>query len=154
MRGESPLGASLHGLFAVICTIAVALALGAVWMALTLHVPSARWWFAVPAGIIMGYAARAWITQRRAWATALAVAGMVLTAVYMKCLYAGLLLATALGLGLVPTLERAGAGMLLALARASLEPRFVVATLVGMALAGWVAWHRRKRAPAGSHPVP
>lgn len=146
MHGESPFRASMRGLFAILGAIVVALALGAVWMALILLVASARWWFALPAGVIMGYTARAWITHQRPWATLLAVAGMALTAIYMKCLYAGLLLAAVLGLGLVHTLERAGLGMLLALARASLEPRFVIATLVGMALAGWVAWRSGPRA--------
>ncbi len=146
MHGESALRACARGFFAIICTLAIALALGAIWMALTLHVASARWWFGMPAGAAMGYATRAWVTPQRTWAALLAVSGTVLTAIYMKCLYAGLLVATVMGLGLVDTLRTAGVGMLLALARDSLQPRFAIATLVGMALAGAIAWHRRRHA--------
>lgn len=155
MRDESLLWAVLHGLFAVICTIAIALALGAAWMAITLSLPSAHWWFALPAGVIMGYATRTWVTGHRGWSVVLAVPGILLTAIYMKCLYVGLQLAAIMGVGLVYALRQAGLDMLLALARDSMEPREIAATLVGMALAGWVAWYRRARKRSAlTHPVP
>lgn len=120
----------------------MALALGAVWMALSLHVPSATWWFALPAGVLMGGAVCAWVTPVRAAAMMLAAVGTLLSAVYMKCLFAGLQLAAVMGLPYLHTLRRAGAGMLLTLARSSLDTRMLAACLVGMLLALAVAWRR------------
>lgn len=156
MRDESLLRSCLHGLLAVLCTIAIALALGAVWMAITLRVPSAYWWFALPAGLGMGYATRAWVTKRRAWGVLLAIAGMLLAAIYMKCLFVSLQLAAFFGLGLIQTMETAGAGMLLALARNQFDMHILGATLAGMVLAGWVAWYqgKRRKSAALKHPAP
>lgn len=146
MRTESSLSLALHGLLAAVCTIAIALALGAVWMAAMLAAPSAHWWFALITGAIMGYVAHNWITHYRTLAITLAVAGTLLAAVYMACLRIGLELAATFGMGLVDTLQRAGLAMLLALARASAGMPLIVATLVGMALAAILAWHHNRRA--------
>lgn len=156
MRDESLLRLGLHGLLAVLCMIAIALALGAVWMAISLRVPSAYWWFALPAGVAMGYCTRAWVTRRRYWGVALAIFGMVLAAVYMKCLFVSLQLAAIFGLGLVHTMRTAGVGMLLALARGQLDLHILAATLAGMILAAWTAWHRGKRTQGAAlkHPAP
>lgn len=150
MPERSLFGAVLHGLFALFCMIIIALALGAVWVALALHFPSATGWFAVPVGLVMGYATRAWVTASRTLAMTLAAAGTLLAAIYMQCLFTGLRLAAVMGLGYLTTLHKAGAGMLLALARASFEPRFAVVTVVGMLLALAVAGRKSRGAQASS----
>ncbi len=144
----------LQGLFAMVSSLAIALALGAVWMAVALHVPSASWWFALPAGLAMGHAVRAWVTSSRAFAMVLAAAGTCLAAIYMQCLFTGLKLAAVMGLGYVVTLRRAGAAMLLALARASADTQFLVACLVGMLLALAVAGRRSRGKALSRHPAP
>ncbi|HET7268685.1 MAG TPA: hypothetical protein VFJ15_11305 [Oleiagrimonas sp.] len=145
MQVESKLWTGLRGILAVLYTVVVALALGAVWMALSMRVYSAHTWFAVVAGLAMGYATRAWITRRRYAGMVLAVAGTFLAMVYMACLRVGLILAAIMGLGYVHTLKTAGIDMLLALARNTLDVRVLVATLIGMALAAWVTWRRGSR---------
>lgn len=156
MRAESMLRTGLHTLFAVLFMVIVALALGAVWMALSIRVPSAHTWFAVVAGLAMGYATRAWITQHRYASIALAVAGTFLAMVYMACLRVGLILAVVMGLGYVHTLKTAGVDMLLALAGNTLDTRVLVATWVGMALAAWLTWRRgsRKKQSDFTHRAP
>lgn len=145
-------GAVLHGLFALICMVVIALALGAVWVALALHFPSAAGWFALPLGLVMGYATRAWVTASRTLAMTLAAAGTLLAAIYMQCLFTGLRLAAVMGLGYLTTLRTAGAGMLLALARTSFEPRFVVVTVAGMLLALAVAGRKSRFAQPSIKP--
>ncbi|HEX7341464.1 MAG TPA: hypothetical protein VF269_04215 [Rhodanobacteraceae bacterium] len=130
----------LHILLAVTCTLAIALALGAAWMATALSLASASWWFAIVAGIVMGYTARTWITRQRVAATVLAMLGTMLAAIYMRCLYEGLQLAAMMGMGLIDTLRTAGPGMLLLLARGSLDTRMLTAIAAGIALAGLLAW--------------
>jgi len=142
MRVESMWSTGLRTVLAVLYMIAVALALGAVWMALSMRVYSAHAWFALVAGLAMGYATRAWITPRRNTGVALAVVGTFLAMVYMACLRVGLQLAAVMGLGYVHTLKTAGIDMLLAFARNTLDMRVLVATLIGMALAAWIAWRR------------
>lgn len=142
MRVESMLSTGLRSVLAVVYMVVVALALGAVWMALSMRVYSAHAWFALVAGLAMGYATRAWITQHRHAGIALAVVGTFLAMAYMACLRVGLLLAAVMGLGYVHTLKTAGIDMLLAFARNTLDMRVLVATLIGMALAAWVAWRR------------
>ncbi len=148
----APLRRGLQAVVAVICACAMALALGAVWLAVSLRVPSAAWWFALPAGAIMGGAVCAWVTRVRPAAMALAVGGTLLAAIYMKCLYAGLQLAAVMGLPYLHTLHRAGVGMLLALAHASLDTRFVTACVAGMllalAVAAWRCARTSSRAPS------
>jgi hypothetical protein len=150
---ERPLlRAGLHGLFATLWTIAIALALGAVWSALVRHVPSAMTWFALPVGIILGYVIGAFVTGSRALAMLLAPGGTLLAAIYMQCLIMALRLAAVMGLGFLPTLRTAGPAMLLALARNAWDARMVIACLIGMLLAffvaGWRAPGRALRRPA------
>ncbi|HEX7338665.1 MAG TPA: hypothetical protein VF271_01895 [Rhodanobacteraceae bacterium] len=146
MRTESSLSLALHVVLACICTIAIALALGALWMAAMLAMPSARWWFALVSGAVLGFVAHNWITRHPWLATLLAAAGTVLAAVYMGCLRIGMELAATFGLGLVDTLQRAGVAMLVSLAWATATRLVIVATLVGMALAALLAWRRGRRA--------
>lgn len=145
MPERSLLAACLQGLLALVCMLVIALALGALWVAMTLHFRSAAWWFALPVGLAMGYATCTWVTHSRALGMPLAAAGTLLAAVYMQCLLMGLRLAAVMGLGYLTTLHTAGASMLLALARAAVEPRFMIVTALGMLLAGWTARHRRTR---------
>lgn len=129
----------MHAVIALVCAAAMALALGAVWLAVSLRIPSASWWFALPLGALMGAAVSTWVTRVRLAAMLLAAGGTLLAAVYMKCLLVGLQLAAVMGLPYLHTLRRAGADMLLALARASVDPRLVAACIVGMLLALIVA---------------
>lgn len=154
MRKRLLLRAVLHGLLALLGTIAIALALGAVWMAVALHMASATWWFALPAGFAMGYAAKAWITPSRGFAMLLAAGGTWLAAVYMQCIFIALRLAAVMGIGLATTLHKAGIGMLLALARASWDTRLFVSCLIGMLLAIAVAGGKSRRASLTRHRVP
>ncbi len=144
MPERSPVRIALGALFAVICALAIALALGAVWMALTLHVPSAAWWFALPAGVAMGLATRAWVTASRVPALLLAAGGTWLAAIYMQCLFTGLRLAAIMGLGYFTTLRKAGIGMLWALS--DWGTRLLASCLVGMVLAILVVAVKRRRA--------
>lgn len=141
---------TLHVLIALVGTVAFALALGAVWMAVMLHIPSARYWFAIPIGYALGFGIRAWITPSRLGAMLLAASGTVLAAVYMQCLLAGLKLAAVMGLGKLEALSRAGAGMLLALASAAFNWRDLLPLLIGMAVAMWAAWRQHARAEGSS----
>lgn len=146
MRKRPFLRAGLRGLLALFGAVAIALALGAVWMAVALHMTSAAWWFALPVGLAMGYAAKAWITPSRGFAMVLAAGGTWLAAIYMQCIFIVLRLAAIMGLGLATTLHKAGAGMLLALARASWDTRLFVSCLIGMLLAIAVAGGKSRRA--------
>ncbi|HET7299655.1 MAG TPA: hypothetical protein VFJ01_03295 [Oleiagrimonas sp.] len=154
MRRRLLLRAALHGLLALLGTTAIALALGAIWMAAALHMASAAWWFALPAGLAMGYATKAWITPSRGFAMVLAAAGTWLAAVYMQCLFVALHLAAVMGLGLATTLRKAGAGMLLALAQTTWDTRLFVSCLIGMLLALAMAGRKSRRASLSRHQAP
>ncbi|HET8555316.1 MAG TPA: hypothetical protein VFL78_10855 [Rhodanobacteraceae bacterium] len=154
MHKRPLLRAGLHGLFALLGAIAIALALGAIWMAVALHMASAAWWLALPVGLAMGYATKTWITPSRGFAMLLAAGGTWLAAIYMQCIFIALRLAAIMGLGLSTTLHKAGVGMLLALARASWDTHLFVSCLIGMLLALVVAGGRSRRASLNRHQAP
>lgn len=124
-----------QAVIAIVCAAAMAMAFGAVWVAVMLRVPSASWWFALPVGAAMGVAVRAWVVRGRTPAMLLAAGGTLLATLYMKCLLVGLQLAAVMGLPYLHTLRRAGVGMLLALAHNTMEPRSVASCMVGVLLA-------------------
>lgn len=135
----------LYGLLTIVCTAALALAGGAVWLTVVLYAPSAEWWFALPLGVLLGFATRAWITHGRLSAVCLAMGATALAAVYMQCLYVGWQVSLVMGLPYLDTLYRAGAGMLLALARAHLNAHLMLAVGFGMALSlVTVLWKHRR----------
>ncbi len=155
-KASSPttwLRALAQAVIAIVCAAAMAMAFGAVWVAVMLRVPSASWWFALPVGAAMGVAVRAWVVRGRTPAMLLAAGGTLLATLYMKCLLVGLQLAAVMGLPYLHTLRRAGIGMLLALARHMAQPHLTLACTVGMLLA--VALAARggvNRRPASSAP--
>ncbi len=142
MPAESRLRAGLRVLSAVVFTAALALAMGAVWMALSLRLPGARIWFALPTGLVLGYCCRVWVSSHRPGAMLLAALGVLLAGIYMQCLFTGMKLAAVMGLGYLHTLQRAGVGMLLALSEASVDTHQLAALAAGVLLALWMAWRK------------
>lgn len=138
----------VHGLLGVLGSIAFALALGAVWMALQMHLPSARYWFAILVGLALGRGVRAWFVPWQPAAMLLAGLGTVLASLYMQSLSVGLHLAAVMGLDRWVALRRAGAEMLVALAWAATDEATLVALALGVLAALWMA--ARKRRPASS----
>ncbi len=124
-----------RGIVCCVAVLALAVALGLAWPALSVRMPSAEWWFALPVGIIMGTCIPSCVGRARVAAMILAAGGTLLCVVYAKCLHVGLELAAVMGLPYLHTLHRAGAGMLLTLAHLSLTPRVIVACIAATLIA-------------------
>lgn len=126
-------------LFALLSTVMLGLAAGAVWMVPTLYMQRPLPWLAVPAGWLLGKAIRNWVRPAGTGAALLAALAALTAALYVNLLTAAARIAGLMGLGLIDTLHTAGFGLLLQLAELGSAPADDIWYAVGMGLAALTA---------------
>jgi vitamin B12 transport system permease protein len=138
--------------FALICTVMIGLAAGAVWLVPTVLMGKLMPWLAIPIGWFLGRIVRGWVNPGgRTGAGALAAIAMVTASAYLTVLVAGARIAGSLGLGFFDTLHVAGIALLTDIARMTLTGGDIAWYATGTILAVIGALRgRRKIAPTGS----
>ncbi len=126
-------------LFAVVSTVMLGLAAGAVWMVPTLYLQRPLPWLALLAGWLLGKAVRNWVRPAGTGAALLAALAALTAALYVNLLTAAARIAGLMGLGLVDTLRTAGLGLLMQLAQLGSAPADEVWYAIGMGLAALAA---------------
>lgn len=107
--------------FALICTVMIGLAAGAIWLVPTILMGKLMPWLAVPIGWILGRTVRGWVNPGgRVGAAVLAAIAMIVATGYLMVLVAGARIAGSLGLGFFDTLRVAGVALLTDIARMTL----------------------------------
>lgn len=132
-------------LFAVFSAAMLGLAAGAIWMVATLYLRHPAPWLALPVGALLAVVIRLGVRRPGRGAALLAALATGLATLYLAMLIAGIQIAGSMGMGLIDALRTAGPGMLWQLARLAMHPADVLWTVLGMVLAAWLAWIRRKR---------
>lgn len=130
--------------FGLFCAAMMGLAVGALWMVAVMYLRQAAPWMAVPAGAMLAWGIRHWIRRPGAGAAVLAAFATALAALYFNVLMAAILLAGNFGMGLTEAWHTAGTGMLLALTRVALGRADLVWYALGVLLAAWLAWRRKR----------
>ena len=125
--------------FAVFCAVMLGLAAGAIWLVAILAMRQPLPWLALPVGLVLALAIRAWVHRSRNGAAALAVLATATACIYVRLLIAAVNVAGMVGYGLSETMRMAGAEMLLQLAWMGLSKQTVAWFIAGMMVAGWVA---------------
>ena len=120
------------------------LAAGALWMVVTLYQRHPLPWLALPIAVIMAWAIRNGVRKPGDGAALLAALATLLASIYVSMLIAAAQIAGSMGLGLIDTLQTAGAGMLWQLARIGFSVSEGVWTVLAMLLAAWLG---RRPAP-------
>jgi len=132
-------------LFALLSTLMLGLAAGAVWMVPTLYARQPLPWLALPAGWLLGKAIRNWVRPAGANAAILAALATFTAALYVNLLTAAARISGLMGLGLVDSIRTAGFGLLLQLAELGSTPTDGVWFIIGMGIAAWVAMRPVRR---------
>ncbi|ULU27411.1 hypothetical protein [Dyella terrae] len=136
-------------LFALVSTLMLGLAAGAVWMVPTLYSQHALPWLALPVGWLLGKAVRNWVRSADRQAAALAVVATLTAVLYVNLLMAAARISGLMGLGLVDSIRTAGLPLLLQLAKLSLSPMDEVWFIVGISFAAIAALRTGRRPKAG-----
>ncbi|WNL47308.1 hypothetical protein RKE25_06655 [Dyella sp. BiH032] len=140
--------ALLSALFALVSTVMLGLAFGAVWMVPTLFFQHVLPWLALAVGWVLGRMIRGWVRPEPRGAALLAALATALACVYVGVLTAAARVAGLMGMGLVDALKTAGTGLLLDLVRLNLTGADLAWFAAGIALSAWVAWRAAPRRPA------
>ena len=136
---------SIFGLvFGVFIAAMLGLAAGALWMVVTLYLRQPMPWLALPIAVILAWAIRNGVRRPGNGAALLAALATLLASIYVSMLIAAAQIAGSMGLGLIDTLQTAGAGMLWQLARIGLSVSEGVWTVLAVLLAAWLG---RRPAP-------
>ncbi|GLQ50117.1 hypothetical protein ACFFJT_11420 [Dyella flava] len=136
--------------FALLCSVMLGLAAGAVWLLPTVVMHRPLPWLAVPAGWLLAIAVRQWV-QGRGWhAALLAALATVIASFYIRVLISAVNISLMTGYGLVETMRTAGLSMLLDFARISLRPLDMAWCAVGVVIAIVTAL---RRPPAAKRPA-
>jgi hypothetical protein len=136
---------SIFGLvFGVFIAAMLGLAAGALWMVVTLYQRQPMPWLALPIAVILAWAIRNGVRRPGNGAALLAALATLLASIYVSMLIAAARIAGSMGLGLIDTLQTAGAGMLWQLARIGLSVSEGVWTVLAVLLAAWLG---RRPAP-------
>lgn len=134
--------------FALICTVMIGLAAGAVWLVPTILASKLMPWLAVPVGWVLGRIVRGWVNPGgRVGAAVLAAIAMILATAYLTVLVAGARIAGSLGLGFFDTLHVAGIALLTDIARMTLTGGDIAWYAVGVVLAVLGALRERRTPP-------
>lgn len=132
--------------FALFGAAMLGLAAGAVWLVAILYLGQPLPWLVLPAGALLGWFIRYRIRPPGTGAACLAALATLLATIYLDMLFAGIMIAGNMGMGLFDALQTAGFGMLWQLARLALAPADIGWLVAAMALAAWLAWRTpRKR---------
>lgn len=139
-------------IFALICTVMIGLATGAVWLVPTILMGKLMPWLAVPMGWVLGRIVRGWVNPGGRWgAASFAAIAMIVATVYLTVLVAGARIAGSLGLGFFDTLRVAGIALLTDIARMTLTGGDIVWYAAGTILAVLGALRgRRTTTPSAS----
>jgi vitamin B12 transport system permease protein len=135
--------------FAVVSTLMLGLAAGAVWMVPTLYSQHPLPWLAVPVGWLLGKAIRHWVRPAGSQAAVLAALATFTAVLYVNVLMAAARIAGLMGLGLVDAIRTAGLRLLVQLAELGCTPTDDVWFLAGMGLSAFVAMRYGRQPPAG-----
>ncbi|MBB5358849.1 vitamin B12 transport system permease protein [Rhodanobacter sp. ANJX3] len=136
---------SIFGLvFGVFIAAMLGLAAGALWMVVTLYQRQPMPWLALPIAVILAWAIRNGVRRPGNGAALLAALATLLASIYVSMLIAAARIAGSMGLGLIDTLQTAGAGMLWQLARIGLSVSEGMWTVLAVLLAAWLG---RRPAP-------
>ncbi len=141
------------GLLALLSSLMLGFAAGAVWMLATLFAQHLLPWLALPVGWVLGLTVRRWVWPGGIVAAVIAAGITVLAGIYVAILLAALQIAGGLGLGLIEALQTAGLGMLLSIVRLALTVRPLAWLLAGAAVAAWIAHRRPRRTPPPTAPA-
>jgi hypothetical protein len=136
--------------FALICTVMIGLAAGAIWLVPTILMSKLMPWLAVPIGWILGRTVRGWVNPGgRTGAAVLAGIAMIVAAAYLTILVAGARISGSLGLGFFDTLRVAGIALLTDIARMTLTGGDIAWYAAGTVLAvlGALRGRRTKTLP-------
>jgi hypothetical protein len=107
---------AFSALFALISTVMLGLAAGAVWMVPTLYLQRPLPWLALPVGWLLGKAVRNWVRPAGRDAALLAALATFTAAIYVNLLTAAARIAGLMGMGLIDAMRTAGFRLLLELA--------------------------------------
>jgi vitamin B12 transport system permease protein len=133
--------------FALICTVMIGLAAGAIWLVPTIFMGRLMPWLALPVGWLLGRIVRGWVNPNgRGVAAALAGIAMIVASAYLVLLVAGARIAGSLGVGFFDTLRVAGIGLLCDIARLTLTGGDVAWYAAGTLLAMAAALRARRTA--------
>jgi hypothetical protein len=121
--------------FALLCSVMLGLAAGAVWLLPTVFLHRPLPWLAVPAGWLLAIAVRQWVHGRRWHAALLATLATLIASLYIHVLIAAVNISAMMGFGLVETMHAAGPSMLLDFARINLRPLDMAWCAVGAVIA-------------------
>jgi hypothetical protein len=132
--------ALLAVVFAVFNAAMLGLAAGAVWLVVMLYAGQPLPWLALPTGALLAWSIRHWVRPPGAGTALLAALTTALAACYLGVLFAGVMLAGSMNMGLLDALRTAGAGMLWQLARLAMAPLDLGWLALAMLLAAWLAW--------------
>jgi hypothetical protein len=131
-------------LFSIFIAAMLGLAAGALWMVATLYQRQPMPWLALPIAVVLAWAIRHSVRKPGNGAALLAGLATLLASIYVSMLIAAAQIAGSMGLGLIDTLQTAGAGMLWQLARIGFSVSDGVWTVVAVLLAAWLG---RRPAP-------
>lgn len=129
---------------ALVSTLLIGLAAGAIWVVLALYAQRDLTWLALPLGALLGWVMRAWVTPARWPAIILAAVGMAVASVYMRLLFAAAQVGASLGLGFGEALYQAGLGMLLQVTRMGVHRSELVLYAIAVLVAALVAGSGRR----------
>lgn len=146
--GTAPVTARSHGgssrVIGVITALMCALAAGAVWCVIALHVYLDLVFFAVPLAIIVAWALRSNGFARSALGAAIAASFTLIAFVYSGYLLAAAKVAAFLGMSLRSTVMSIGPEMAGAVAWADLTGWRIATILVAIALSAWLVWRPQR----------
>jgi hypothetical protein len=135
----------LGELFALICTVMLGLAAGAMWLVPVVVARHPLPELAVPAGWILALAIRQWVHGRRWNVLLLAWLATVLACVYVRILNVATDVADMMGFGLIEAMRTAGYSMLMDLARLGVTPRDIFWDVAGLVVASIVSLRSTSR---------
>jgi hypothetical protein len=130
---------SVLGLFfSIFIAAMLGLPAGALWMVATLYQRHPLPWLALPIAVVLAWAIRHSVRKPGNGAAVLAALATLLASIYVSMLIAAAQIAGSMGLGLIDTLQTAGAGMLWQLARIGFSVFEGVWMIAAVLLAAWL----------------
>jgi vitamin B12 transport system permease protein len=136
----------LGELFALLCSVMLGLAAGAVWLVPTLYLRRPLPVLALAFGWLLALAIRYWVYRGQRGRIVLSGIATIVSIVYMCMLVAAVNIAASMDVGLIDSMRTAGAGMLLQLAHMGVHAGDIGWFLAGIALSVFTAAKNDKRA--------
>ncbi len=138
-------GSVLAKLFATASALSLGVAMGVVWLMVSLFMQHGSSALALPAGIVLGWTLRWGVRTTRRWRGALAGLATLVAALWVNVAFVALQVAGNMGMGVIETLRAAGPAMLWQLLRLGISPMDALWYALGIGLAIYTA----SRTPRG-----